>query len=73
MTDKSIDNTSLLINSDIIIGNLCMESFPCQHYVNIKGDPKGIMFATKICKIYSSNNLPIPKHFAYASSINGPE
>jgi hypothetical protein len=67
--DKSINTTPLLIESDILIGDICLTSYPCQHYVEIKGIPKGNMWATDIYKIYSSNNLQIPKHFAYVPTI----
>ena len=43
----------------------CMESYPCQHYVEIAGKNATSMYAPAIYKDLVARGIPIPEHFEY--------
>lgn len=59
------------------VGEMCLESYPCQHYVIMKYDDGSsktiLMNGIDIYKLYQSYNLDIPYHFCeygYSSTHN---
>lgn len=60
---KNYFNTGLS-SADIDISVLCLETYPCQHYVKIRGQQlPDYCFGSDIYQLYSTNNLPVPDHF----------
>lgn len=42
---------------------LCLQSYPCQHYMTIDGVKRGRMNGYAIVRLYQKHNLPVPPHF----------
>lgn len=49
-------------NKEFEIDDVCYESYPCQHYVKIKGK-RQMIDGVKIYKYCKDNNITVPRHF----------
>lgn len=48
---------------NIVIKDMCYQSYPCQHYVSIGGICLGLLNGVQIHQLLKMNGYPIPKHF----------
>ena len=51
------------------ISDMCLESYPCQHWVEINGK-RYLWGARKIFKYFNDNNMEVPEHFQYVANLN---
>ena len=47
-----------------LVGDRCMESYPCQHNVSLADGSLTRMNGRNIAKLYQAENIVIPAHFA---------
>lgn len=48
---------------ELSYSDICLQSNPCQHDVEINGKPIGTWGAIKICQFYIDSLWPVPEHF----------
>jgi hypothetical protein len=46
-----------------LVDNMCMESYPCQHFVTHKDGKRTSMSGETIAEHYLNAGLPVPDHF----------
>jgi hypothetical protein len=59
---RTVDD--ILRGHGVIIDEMCIETFPCKHYISIDGQ-KQCADATEIHDLLSQRGLPIPEHFRH--------
>jgi hypothetical protein len=61
---------SLSTDCKMKISNACLESYPCQHYVQVNDEPYARMDGRAIVEKFVNAGQPIPKHFHYLTKKN---
>ena len=51
------------------ISNICLETYPCQHYVKFKNGETKILFGDKIYRLFKSEGLTDPHIDSYAKWV----
>ena len=55
-------------NITLVIDDICIEYYPCKHYVTLNGEYK-CLDGIEICKWCIKNNIEIPEHFQYYKNV----
>jgi len=61
-------NTFTKVSDTIEYSDICLTSFPCQHYVKNDGT-RSLMGAINIYKLLQEKNITIPEHFLYCKEV----
>jgi hypothetical protein len=60
------ENKTIIVTEDFKYSVMCLESYPCQHYVtigNTEDDSPVLMNGLQIYKYCIDNELDVPDHF----------
>lgn len=52
-----------------VVGDGCLESYPCQHSVKFADSSSKTLSAVDICGLFKGAGVAVPRHFSYVASI----